>query len=77
MRSVVGAVQPQFVHPVLEHSSVLSGPEMERILQPAGKQEFLLFQLSLLDPRLHGISGGRCDLELHGPMDFVLGSGHA
>lgn len=45
---------------------------MQRIVQAAGKQEVLLFELSLLDPRLHGISGGRCDLELHRPMGFVL-----
>src|SRR5690349_19426546 len=45
---------------------------MGRIVKSSGEEEVLRLQASELDPRLHGLSGGRRDLELNRPLGFVL-----
>ena len=37
--AVVSSVQAQFLDPVPKNSGVLTGPEMRRVVEPAGKQE--------------------------------------
>ena len=41
-------------------------------MEPAGKEEVIRLQTSLLDPRLQGIPGGRRDLKLDRALGLVL-----
>jgi hypothetical protein len=41
-------------------------------MEPAGEDEVIRLQASLLDPRLQGIPGGRRDLELDRALGLVL-----
>jgi hypothetical protein len=45
---------------------------MGRIVKPAGEEEVLGLQPGELDPRLHGVSSSRGDLELNRPLGLVL-----
>ena len=56
VRPVVGAIQPQFVDPIPEDSGVVTGPEMGRVVEPAGQQVALRLPYREPDPRLHGVS---------------------
>lgn len=64
VRPVLGAVKAEFIDPVPQDSSVLSGAQMRRVVQPARKQEVLGLQPALPDPGLQDVSGSLRDLEL-------------
>jgi hypothetical protein len=64
--------QAQLVDPVPEDLGVLAGAEVRCFVEPAGEEEVIRLQASLLDPRLHGIPGGRRDLELGWALGLVL-----
>jgi len=65
-------METQLSNPVPEDPGVLTGAEMRCVVEPAGKQEVLRLQRSLLNPCLQGVSRRCCDLELHWALGLVL-----
>ena len=66
------AIKSEFLNPAFEDPSVLPRPQVWRVVDPAWKDEIVQSQPGSLDPLLHGLPRGRCDLELHGALSLVL-----
>jgi hypothetical protein len=66
------AIQADFVDPPVHDASVLSRPNVRRLLDAARKQEISGFQLRLGNPRLDGKTRLAGHLELHGLASFLL-----
>ena len=70
--SVIRRVKAELLDPALEDPGVLAGPQVGRFMKSTREQEVVRLQSRLLDPPLHGIAGGRRDLELNRALRLVL-----
>ena len=72
VRPVLRWVKAKLLDPALKESGVLTRPQVRRVVDAAREQELVRSQPCELDPLLHGLTGSRCDFELHRPLGFVL-----